>query len=148
MVVRIEKLLKVDGFKAKAALLKVLGSVIGVSGVLSSSVIVKSLLSVLVGFVVKSEDWSVRKATAEALEKLAVVERDLLLEFKSEGLKTSEAKKFDKVKVIRDQMTEAWKAIRDVPEEEGLTPTESHSLSKAKVASNAIQVQIPIVILV
>ncbi|KAJ0669300.1 putative MT-associated protein TORTIFOLIA1/SPIRAL2 [Helianthus annuus] len=124
MVVRIEKLLKVDGYKAKAALLTVLGSVIG------------------------SEDWSVRKAAAEALEKLAVVERDLLLEFKSEGLKTSEAKKFDKVKVVRDQMIEAWKAIRDVPEEEGLTPTESHSLSKAKVASDEIQVQIPIVILV
>ncbi|KAJ0430718.1 putative MT-associated protein TORTIFOLIA1/SPIRAL2 [Helianthus annuus] len=124
MVVRIEKLLKVDGYKAKAALLTALGSVIG------------------------SEDWSVRKAAAEALEKLAVVERDLLLEFKSEGLKTSEAKKFDKVKVVRDQMIEAWKAIRDVPEEEGLTPTESHSLSKAKVASDEIQVQIPIVILV
>ncbi|MFS8021409.1 putative MT-associated protein TORTIFOLIA1/SPIRAL2 [Helianthus anomalus] len=90
MVVRIEKLLKVDGFKAKATLLTVLGSVIG------------------------SEDWSVRKAAAEALEKLAVVERDLLLEFKSEGLKTSEAKKFDKVKVVRDQMIKAWKAIPDV----------------------------------
>ncbi|KAM0014025.1 putative transcription factor WD40-like family [Helianthus debilis subsp. tardiflorus] len=50
----------------------------------------------------QSEDWSLRKAAAEALEKLAVVERDLLLEFKSEGLKTSEAKKFHKVKVVGD----------------------------------------------
>ncbi|KAF5758530.1 putative MT-associated protein TORTIFOLIA1/SPIRAL2 [Helianthus annuus] len=147
MVVRIEKLLKVDSFKAKAALLTVLGSVIGVGGVVSSAVIVKSLVSVLVGFVVKSEDWSARKAAAEALEKLAVVERDLLLEFKSECLKTFEAKKFDKVKVVREtmnQMIEAWKAIPDEPEEEGLTPAESHSSSKAvKVASNEIQPRTP-----
>ncbi|KAJ0459162.1 putative MT-associated protein TORTIFOLIA1/SPIRAL2 [Helianthus annuus] len=147
MLVRIEKLLKVDSFKAKAALLTVLGSVIGVGGVVSSAVIVKSLVSVLVGFVVKSEDWSARKAAAEALEKLAVVERDLLLEFKSECLKTFEAKKFDKVKVVREtmnQMIEAWKAIPDEPEEEGLTPAESHSSSKAvKVASNEIQPRTP-----
>ncbi|KAM0060543.1 putative MT-associated protein TORTIFOLIA1/SPIRAL2 [Helianthus debilis subsp. tardiflorus] len=145
MVVRIEKLLKVDSFKAKAALLTVLGSVIRVGGVVSSAVIVKSLVSVLVGFVVKSEDWSARKAAAEALEKLAVVERDLLLEFKSECLKTFEAKKFDKVKVVREtmnQMIEAWKAIPDAPEE-GLTPAESHSSSKAKVASDEIQPRTP-----
>ncbi|KAI7754098.1 hypothetical protein M8C21_009613, partial [Ambrosia artemisiifolia] len=134
IVPKIEKLLKCDGFKAKAALLTFLGSVIGVGGA-SSVVVVKSLVSVLVEFVAKSEDWSARKAAAEGLEKLAVVERDLLLEFKASCLKTFEAKRFDKVKIVREtmnQMIEAWKAIPDVQEEVlTVTPPESHSSSKA-----------------
>ncbi|KAK1433783.1 hypothetical protein QVD17_10700 [Tagetes erecta] len=138
MIARIEKLLKCDSFKAKAALLTCLGSVIGV-GAASSQVIVKNLVSVLVEFVVKSEDWNARKAAAEALEKLAVVEIDLLPEFKASCLKTFEAKKFDKVKIVREtmnQMIEAWKLIPDVPEEV-LTPPESHSSSKeAEVVSD------------
>ncbi|KAI3785739.1 hypothetical protein L1987_44864 [Smallanthus sonchifolius] len=138
MLPRIEKLLKCDSFKAKAALLTFLGSVIGV-GAASSPVIVKNLVNVLVEFVAKSEDWSARKAAAEALEKLAYVETDLLSEFKAPCLKTFEAKKFDKVKIVREtmnQMIEAWKAIPDTPEEV-LTPPESHSSSsKAEVDSD------------
>ncbi|KAI3761341.1 hypothetical protein L1987_51753 [Smallanthus sonchifolius] len=138
MLARIERLLMCDSFKAKAALLTVLGSVIGV-GAASSPVIVMNLVTVLVEFVAKSEDWSVRKCAAEALEKLAVVEMDLLSEFKASCLKTFEAKKFDKVKIVREtmnQMIEAWKAIPDMPEEV-LTPPESQSSSKAaKVASD------------
>ncbi|KAK9066509.1 hypothetical protein SSX86_013832 [Deinandra increscens subsp. villosa] len=131
MLPRIEKLLKCDSFKAKAALLTVLGSVIGV-GAASSPGIVKNLVTILVEFVAKSEDWSSRKSAAEALEKLAIVETDLLSEFKVPCLKTFEAKKFDKVKIVREtmnQMIETWKAIPDVPEEV-LTPPESHSSSK------------------
>ncbi|KAJ9567203.1 hypothetical protein OSB04_003169 [Centaurea solstitialis] len=138
MLPRIEKLLRCDSFKAKAALLTVLGSVID-AGAASSPAIVKNLVSVSVEFVAKSEDWSARKAAAEALEKLAVVETELLSEFKAPCLKTFEAKKFDKVKIVREtmnQMIEAWKAIPDVPEEV-LTPPESRSSSKAaEVASD------------
>ncbi|KAI3765763.1 hypothetical protein L2E82_15806 [Cichorium intybus] len=137
MLPRIEKLLKCDSFKAKSALLTVLGSVIGV-GAASSPVIVKNLVNVLVEFVAKNEDWSARKAAAEALEKLALIETDLLSEYKAPCLKTFEAKKFDKVKTVREtmnQMIEAWKAIPDLPEEV-LTPPESQSSSKAEVASD------------
>ncbi|KAL8256962.1 hypothetical protein R6Q59_029003 [Mikania micrantha] len=144
MLARIEKLLKCDSFKAKAALLTVIGCVIGV-GAASNPVTVKNLVSVLVEFVVKSEDWSARKSAAEALQKLAIVERDLLSEFKAPCLKTFEAKKFDKVKIVREtmnQMIEAWKAIPDVPEEV-LTPPESQSSSKVKVASGVIQPRTP-----
>nr|KAJ0213500.1 hypothetical protein LSAT_V11C400186620 [Lactuca sativa] len=132
MLPRIEKLLKCDSFKAKSALLTLLASVIGV-GAASSPVIVRNLVNVLVEFVAKSEDWSARKAAAEALEKLAVVETDLLSEYKTPCLKTFEAKKFDKVKSVRETMTqmiEAWKAIPDLPEEV-LTPPESQASSKA-----------------
>ncbi|KAI3726934.1 hypothetical protein L1987_66741 [Smallanthus sonchifolius] len=138
MLPRIEKLLKCNSFKAKAALLTFLGSVIGV-GAASSPVIVKNLVNVLVEFVAKSEDWSARKAAAEALVKLAILETDLLSEFKAPCLKTFEAKKFDKVKIVREamnQMIEAWKAIPDTPEEV-VTPPESHSsFSKAEVDSD------------
>ncbi|KAI3759353.1 hypothetical protein L6452_07104 [Arctium lappa] len=137
MIPRIEKLLKCDSFKAKAALLTVLRSVISV-GAASSPAIVKNLVNILVEFVTKSEDWSARKAAAGALEKLAVVETELLSEFKAPCLKTFEAKKFDKVKIVREtlnQMIEAWKAIPDVPEDV-LTPPESQSSSKAEVVSD------------
>lgn len=88
---RIERLLKNDSFKAKAALLTVVASVISV-GAASSQIIVRNLVTVMVDFVVKSEDWTARKAAAEALEKLALVETNLLSEFKGPYLKTFEAK--------------------------------------------------------
>ncbi|KAK1435794.1 hypothetical protein QVD17_01563 [Tagetes erecta] len=125
---RIERLLKSDSFKAKAALLTVVASVIGV-GAASSAVIVRNLVKMMTDFVAKSEDWMVRKAAAEVLEKLAVVETDLLPEYKASCLKTFEAKKFDKVKGVREtmnQMIEAWNAILDVPEEVS-PPPESNS---------------------
>ncbi|KAI3504626.1 hypothetical protein L2E82_46536 [Cichorium intybus] len=133
---RIERLLKNDSFKAKAALLTVVASVISV-GAASSPIIVKNLVKILVEFVVKSEDWSARKSAAEALEKLAVVETDLLLEFKASCLKTFEAKKFDKVKAVRDtmnQMIEAWTVIPDVPE--AVSPPRESQSSKEEVVSN------------
>ncbi|XP_024977008.1 TORTIFOLIA1-like protein 3 [Cynara cardunculus var. scolymus] len=133
---RIEKLLKNDSFKAKAALLGVVESVISV-GAASSPVIVRNLVKVMAEFVAKSEDWAVRKAAAEVLEKLAVVETDLLPEFKASCLKTFEAKKFDKVKGVRatmNQMIEAWNAIPDAPEEVS-APRQSQS-SKEEVASD------------
>ncbi|XP_071702656.1 TORTIFOLIA1-like protein 4 [Rutidosis leptorrhynchoides] len=126
---RIEKLLKNNSFKAKTALLSVVTSVISV-GAASNPVVVRNLVTIMVEFVAKSEDWTVRKAAAEVLEKLAVVETDLLPEFKSSCLKTFEAKKFDKVKGVREtmnQMIEAWNAIPDLLKEEVSPPPGSHS---------------------
>ncbi|KAI3686471.1 hypothetical protein L1987_80149 [Smallanthus sonchifolius] len=128
---RIEKLLKSESFKAKAALLTVVASVISV-GAASSPAIVRNLVKIMTEFVAKSEDWSVRKAAAVVLEKLAVVETDLLPEFKASCLKTFEAKKFDKVKSVREtmnQMVTAWNAIPDLPEAVS-SPPESHSLKE------------------
>ena len=65
---RIGKLAKSEGFKAKAALLALVGSIIGAGGVLSKGVL---------------EDWVVTKATTEALGRVAVVERDLVSEYKA-----------------------------------------------------------------
>ncbi|KAI7751806.1 hypothetical protein M8C21_031135 [Ambrosia artemisiifolia] len=115
---RVIKLLKSNGFKAKAALLTVVVSIIRVGGG-SSPVVVRSLVGLMTEFVAKSDDWAVRKGAAEVLEVLAIVEGDLLVEYKAACLKTFEAKKFDKVKGVREtmnQMIEAWNAVVDAPD--------------------------------
>ncbi|KAK4350469.1 hypothetical protein RND71_029782 [Anisodus tanguticus] len=127
---RFEKLLKSESFKGKAALLTLIGSVIAV-GVASSQQIVRNLVPYLVEFV-SSDDWASRKASAEALMRLAVVERDALSEFKAPCLKTFEAKRFDKVKAVREtmnQMLEAWKGIPDFSDD-GSPPAQSNPSSK------------------
>ncbi|KAK3006902.1 hypothetical protein RJ639_015607, partial [Escallonia herrerae] len=135
LVPRLEKLLKCEGFKAKPALLTVVGSVIGAGGA-CSEVVVRNLVGCLVGCV-GSENWAARKAAAEALWRLAVAERDFLVEFKASCLKTFEAKRFDKVKCVREsmnQMVEAWKEIPDASDEVS-TPPESQASCK-EVANN------------
>lgn len=127
---RFEKLLKSDSFKAKAALLTMIGSVIAVGGA-SSQQIVRNLVPYLVEFV-SSDDWAARKASAEALLRLAAVEGDALSEFKAPCLKTFEAKRFDKVKAVREamnQMLEAWKGIPDLSDDGSPLPL-SNSSSK------------------
>ncbi|CAN4086122.1 unnamed protein product [Withania somnifera] len=127
---RFEKLLKGESFKAKAALLTLIGSLIAVGGA-SSQQIVRNLVPYLVEFL-SSDDWAARKASAEALLRLAAVEGDALSEFKASCLKTFEAKRFDKVKAVREtmnQMLEAWKGIPDLSDNGSPLP-ESNSSSK------------------
>lgn len=92
---RREKLLKCNSFKAKPALLTLIGSVVEV-GAASGRQTVRNLFKFLVEFV-SSEDWAARKAAAETLAKLAIAESNLLSEVKVSSLKTFEAKRFDKV---------------------------------------------------
>ncbi|XP_050120699.1 TORTIFOLIA1-like protein 3 [Malus sylvestris] len=120
---KLEKLVKCDGYKAKPAMLTLIGSVIG-SGGASGHGALRSLVPCLVGFL-SSEDWAARKAAAEALAKLAVVKRDELSEFKAGSLRTFESRKFDKVKGVREvmnQMMEAWKHIPDLSDEASPPP--------------------------
>ncbi|KAH6781517.1 hypothetical protein C2S52_001725 [Perilla frutescens var. hirtella] len=130
---RIEKLAKCESFKAKPAVLALVGSVVAVEGVLrgGGKNVVRNLLSCLVEFL-SSEDWAARKAAAEALMKIAAVEKESLSEYKASCLKTFEAKRFDKVKAAREtmnQMIESWMEIPDLPEEFSPVP-ESEASSK------------------
>ncbi|WOH10507.1 hypothetical protein DCAR_0729976 [Daucus carota subsp. sativus] len=132
---RLEKLLRSESYKPKAALLSVFASVIGVNGALSQQG-VRNLVSCLVEFV-SSEDWGARKAAAEALEKLAVVERNLMIEFKVSCLKTFEARRFDKVKVVRESMNEMVKAWRELPDVlSEVSPTTKSQCSSNEFASD------------
>ena len=92
---RFEKLLKRDGFRAKPALLALIGSVVRAGGA-SSHVALRSLVPCLVESL-SSDDWAARKSAAEALTVLANVERDSLSEFKAGCLTVFENRRFDKV---------------------------------------------------
>ncbi|GMH01319.1 hypothetical protein Nepgr_003158 [Nepenthes gracilis] len=124
------KLLKCDSFKAKSSLLALIRSVVGVVQIGNCNLL-KDLVTSLVEFL-KSEDWAARKAAAEALSKVAVVEREALPELKAMCLRTLESRKFDKVKAAREamnQMVEAWKEIPDVSDD-GSPPPHSNDSSK------------------
>ncbi|KAF8399363.1 hypothetical protein HHK36_015228 [Tetracentron sinense] len=116
---RLVKLLRSNSFKAKSALLSLIGSIIGAGGVSSSSNLLSNLIPCMVEFL-SSEDWAARKAAAEVFARLAVVERDMLSEFKPSCLMSFESRRFDKVKVVRDtmnRMVEAWKEVPGVSDE-------------------------------
>lgn len=92
---KLEKLLRCDDFKGKPALLTMIASVIQ-SGGASGKVALRNLVPCLLGFL-SSNDWAARKAAAEALARLAVMEKDDLAELKAECLRTLENRRFDKV---------------------------------------------------
>ncbi|KAF6150104.1 hypothetical protein GIB67_035714 [Kingdonia uniflora] len=115
---RLLKLLRSESFKAKPALLSLIGSIVESSVVLSESLL-ENLVNCMMEFL-SSEDWATRKGASEALEKLALAKRNVLLEFKSACLISFEARKFDKVKAVRDamnRMLEVWKDVPDVSDE-------------------------------
>lgn len=92
---RLGKLLKTDSCKAKAPLLVLIGSVVSVGGA-SSRGAMNWLAPCLVEFL-GSEDWTVRKASAETLGKVASVEKDLGSQHKVLCLDSLQNKRFDKV---------------------------------------------------
>ncbi|XP_047307588.1 TORTIFOLIA1-like protein 3 [Impatiens glandulifera] len=134
---RFEKLLKSESFKAKPALLTLVGSVIG-SGAASTQQMLKNLVPCLVGFI-SSDDWAARKGAAEALVKLAVVQSEMLAEFKSPALKKFETRRYDKVKAVRDtmnQLIEIWKEMIPDGADEASPFAEKHSSSKGSPVSS------------
>ncbi|KAG6401703.1 hypothetical protein SASPL_138567 [Salvia splendens] len=137
---RLEKLAKCESFKAKGAILALVGSLVEVEGVLSGGGgrnAMRNLIGSLVEFL-SSEDWAARKAVAELLTKMAAVERDVLSEYKASCLKTFEAKRFDKVKAAREtmnQMVEAWKEIPDLTEEVSPKDVAAAAPTSSSVAS-------------
>ncbi|KAL5100400.1 hypothetical protein RYX36_004727 [Vicia faba] len=126
---RLGKLLKTDSCKAKAPLLVLIGSVVSVGGASS-----RGVMSWLVPCVVEflgSEDWNVRKACAEALGKVASMEKDLASQHKVLCMDSLQNKRFDKVKVVRETMNLAldiWKEVKDVSEN-APTPVKSACVS-------------------
>ncbi|KAF5197135.1 microtubule-associated protein TORTIFOLIA1-like [Thalictrum thalictroides] len=139
LVPKLMKLLKSDSFKAKPALLSLITSIVG-TGAVSNQNLLGSLVPVLVEFL-SSEDWAARKAAAEALERLAIVDRDLVSEFKSSCLSIFESRRFDKVKAVREtmsQMLEAWKDVPDVSDEVS-RPSQSKSSLKGNVSDACFQ---------
>ncbi|XP_057948542.1 TORTIFOLIA1-like protein 4 [Malania oleifera] len=127
---RLLKLAKSECFKAKPALLSLIGSIVGAGGAASRNV-VDGLIPCLVEYL-SSEDWAARKAAAEALGRVAALERDLVLELRSTCLASLESRRFDKVKVVRETMNrtlELWKEVPGVSDDV-LLPSQTKSSSK------------------
>lgn len=112
---RLFKLLRSAAFKAKPALISLIGTASAASGGGAASTAVPCLRDALAG-----DDWAARKAAAEALALLALEHGDDLIPHKSSCITVFEAKRFDKVKIVRDSMNrmiEAWREIPDADEE-------------------------------
>ncbi|ONI30616.1 hypothetical protein PRUPE_1G262400 [Prunus persica] len=125
---RLGKLAKSESFKAKSALLVLVGSIVGAGGA-SNRGVLDWLVPCVVEFL-SSEDWAVRKAAAEALGKVASVERDLTAMYKASCLNVLESRRFDKVKVVRETMNhtlELWKVLIAGDSEENSAPIQSRS---------------------
>lgn len=115
---RLGKLAKNEVCKAKAALLVLIGSVVGVGGA-SSRGVLNWLVPCLVEFL-SNEDWTIRKAAAEGLGKVALSEKDLASQYKVLCLDSLQNRRFDKVKVVRETMNrtlETWKEVTDASED-------------------------------
>ncbi|CAH8349893.1 unnamed protein product [Eruca vesicaria subsp. sativa] len=123
---KIGKLLKSEGFKAKAALLSAVGSIITAGGA-GSKPVLDWLVPVLVEFL-RSEDWTVRKSAAEALSRVAEEEGELAWEYKKACTVAFESRRFDKVKSVRETMNRAlsqWKEVSNDVDEALLSPCTS-----------------------
>eukprot|EP00257_Ricinus_communis_P018427 XP_015577145.1 microtubule-associated protein TORTIFOLIA1 isoform X1 [Ricinus communis] len=109
---RICKLLNGQNFQAKAALLGVVTSLAQVGAIAPQGLepLLQSIHDCL-----GSTDWATRKAAADALSALALHSSSLITdEVASSTLTVLESCRFDKIKPVRDSMTEAlqqWKKI-------------------------------------
>ncbi|CAH8312971.1 unnamed protein product [Eruca vesicaria subsp. sativa] len=122
---KIGKLLKSDAFKAKAALLSAVGSIITAGGA-GTKPVLDWLVPVLIEFL-SSEDWAARKSAAEALGKVATDE-ELASQYKKVSTAALESRRFDKVKGVRETMNRAlsqWKEVSSDVDEVLLSPSRS-----------------------
>lgn len=108
---RVCKYLNSLNFFAKSALLPVVASLAQVGAIAPQSLdtLLQSIHECLA-----STDWATRKAAAEALTALALHSRDLVKDGAGSTLTALESCRFDKIKPVRDSMTEAlqiWKKI-------------------------------------
>lgn len=108
---RVCKLLNNPNFLAKAALLPVVGSLSQVRAIAPQSLeaVLQSIHDCL-----GSPDWATRKAAADTLSTLAMHSNNLIMDGAASTLAALEACRFDKIKPVRDSMTEAlqlWKKV-------------------------------------
>ncbi|KAG0470655.1 hypothetical protein HPP92_017355 [Vanilla planifolia] len=132
LVPRLVKLARSPAFKAKPAILALLGSAAAAGGI-SGDGALQALVPCLLEFL-GNEDWAARKAAAEALTRVATVERDRLVGFKPSCLASFEGRRYDKVKIVRDSMNRMLEVWKEIPDEDlnSTPPSESQASSSLK----------------
>ncbi|XVE80350.1 hypothetical protein DITRI_Ditri14bG0132700 [Diplodiscus trichospermus] len=116
---RICKLLNNQNFMAKASLLQVVASLSQVGAIAPQSLeaLLQSIHECL-----GSTDWATRKAASDTLSALAVHSSNLIAEKTASTITVLEGCRFDRMKPVRDSMTEAlqlWKKIAGKGEDGG-----------------------------
>ncbi|XP_021744255.1 TORTIFOLIA1-like protein 2 isoform X2 [Chenopodium quinoa] len=119
MLARTMKLLKNPHFKAKPAVIELNKSLIQAGGALSHSALSTAICSIQEAL--KDSDWTTRKAASLALGEIASSGGSFLVPFKASCIQALESCRFDKVKPVRDTVSQAlhcWRSIgrQDVPE--------------------------------
>ncbi|KAB2049102.1 hypothetical protein ES319_A13G154500v1 [Gossypium barbadense] len=108
---RICKLLNNQNFMAKASLLPVVASLSQVGAIAPQSL---EALQLSIQECLGSTDWATRKAAADSLSALALHSSNLIADRASSTITILEGCRFDRMKPVRDSMTEAlqlWKKI-------------------------------------
>ncbi|PNT76127.1 hypothetical protein BRADI_1g44560v3 [Brachypodium distachyon] len=129
---RLLKLLRSAAFKAKPALISLIGAASAATDGEAAATAVPCLRDALAG-----DDWAARKAAAEALALLALEHGDDLAAHKPSCIAVFEAKRFDKVKIVRESMNrmiEAWREIPDMEEDVCSSDARPSSLSPARTS--------------
>ncbi|KAF0905789.1 hypothetical protein E2562_008841 [Oryza meyeriana var. granulata] len=92
----------------------------------------QSLASALTSIMdaLKSSDWTTRKAASLALSSIAVSSGYLVASFRTSCLRSLERCKFDKVKPVRDAITQAIQLWKAIPGSNTPEPSEAGSSTK------------------
>ncbi|KAK8953921.1 Microtubule-associated protein TORTIFOLIA1 [Platanthera zijinensis] len=128
LVPRLVKLVRSPVFRAKPALLTLLGSVAGAGGAKDGGSL-NALVLCLAEFL-GSDEWPARKAAADSLIRLAAAESDSLRGFRVSCVASFEARRYDKVKIVRDSMNRMLEIWRKIPDEDQDTPPPPQSPSQ------------------
>ncbi|KAG9132171.1 hypothetical protein Leryth_022225 [Lithospermum erythrorhizon] len=110
MCPRVCKFLNSPNYMAKGSLLLVVSSLSQVGAISPQSM--ESLLQ-SIHKCIRSSDWATRKSAAETLISLAVHSSNLITEGAASTLAVLEASRFDKIKPVRDVITEAFQLWKE-----------------------------------
>ncbi|KAK4775049.1 hypothetical protein SAY86_009984 [Trapa natans] len=128
MLARTVKLLKNPHFLAKPAVIELNRSIIQAGGATTQNVLSAAISSIQEAL--KSTDWNTRKAASVALAEIAVSSGSLLGSFRASCIRCLELCRFDKVKPVRDSVSQALHCWRSLPGPTTPEPSESGSSVK------------------
>ncbi|OVA19305.1 hypothetical protein BVC80_521g115 [Macleaya cordata] len=128
MLIRIIKFLKNPHFMAKPAVIDLVRSIIQAGGASTQNALSAAMASIQEAL--KSSDWATRKAASVALAGIVVSGGSLLLSFKASSIRSLESCRFDKVKPVRDSVSQALQCWKSLPGSDSTDPSEAGSSTK------------------
>lgn len=128
MLTRITKFLKNPHFMAKPAVVDLVRSIIQAGGASSQNTLSAAMSSIQEAL--KSSDWATRKAASVALAGIVVSGGSSLMSFKASCICALESCRFDKVKPVRDSVSQALHCWKSLPGSDAADLSETGSSTK------------------